>query len=108
MSVTFKGVIVAAVAAEQKLKADLAKVAAEADVVVNKLEADAPTIEAVAEEAIPGIGEFVPLGLSLLEGIAEILNAGNAAAEENLKNAGLDEALIAAVKAQLANIAKLV
>jgi hypothetical protein len=105
---SFKGLIAKAVAAEKVLKADLAKAAADVDGVVNKLEKDAPVIEAVAEEAIPGAAAFVPLGISVLEGIADVLDSGNAAAEQNLKDAGLDEELISAVKAQLANIKKLV
>jgi hypothetical protein len=108
MKVSFKGVIAKALADADKVKAAIAVAAADVDGAVIKLEKDAPVIAAVVEEVIPGAGEFVPLGLSLLEGIAEILNSGDAAAEENLKNAGLDEALIAAVKAQVANIAKLV
>jgi hypothetical protein len=57
---------------------------------------------------MPGSSNFIALGLSALEALADVLNSGNAAAEQNLKDAGLDEALIAAVKAQIANIAKLV
>jgi hypothetical protein len=104
----FKGVLAKALADADKVKRAIAVAAADVDGAVIKLEKDAPVIEAVAEEVIPGAGAFVPLGLSLLEAVAEILNAGDAAAEANLKNAGLDEALITAVKAQLANIAKLV
>jgi hypothetical protein len=105
---SFKGVLVKAVAIEEKLKADLAKVATDVDGAVVKLEADAPEIEAVADAVVPGASTYVNLGLTLLEGVADVLDKGDAAAEQNLKNAGLDEALIAAVKAQIANIKKLV
>lgn len=108
MSTSFKGLIAKAVAVEEKVKADLAKAAADVDGVVVKLAADAPEIEAVANVALPGVSNFVPLGISLLEGVADILNKGDAAAEKNLTDAGLDSSLLASVKAELANIKKLV
>ncbi|HZW92625.1 MAG TPA: hypothetical protein VFF64_06600 [Candidatus Eremiobacteraceae bacterium] len=105
---SFKGLITKAVADEQKIKADIAKAASAVDGVVVKLEADAPEIEAVANVALPGVGNFVPLGLTLLEGVADILDKGDAVAEKNLTDAGLDSSLLASVKAELANIKKLV
>jgi hypothetical protein len=101
---SFKGVLVKAEAIFSKVKADVAKAASEVDGVTAKLEADAPEIEAVANAVVPGASGFITLGLSVLEGLADVLDSGNAAAEANLTNAGLDTALIAAVKAQLANI----
>jgi hypothetical protein len=106
-TLSFKGIITKAVAAEQKIKVDIAKAASDVDGVVVKLEADAPEIEAVANAAVPGAATYAALGLSVLESVADVLNSGNAAAEQNLKNAGLDESLIAQVKAQLANLKKL-
>jgi hypothetical protein len=105
---SFKGLIAKAVAAETKIKADIAKAASAVDGVVVKLAADAPEIEAVANIALPGVSAYVPLGLSLLEGVADILAKGDAAAEKNLTDAGLDSSLLASVKAELANIKKLV
>lgn len=105
---SFKGVIAKAVAAAEKVKAAVEKAASDVDGVVVKLAADAPEIAAVASAAVPGAGSFVTLGLSLLESVSDVLNSGSQAAEQNLKNAGLDESLIAQVKAQLANIKKLV
>jgi hypothetical protein len=105
---SFKGVLVKAEAIAEKVKADVAKAANAVDGVTAKLETDAPEIEAVANALMPGSSNFIALGLSALEALADVLNSGNAAAEQNLKDAGLDEALIAAVKAQIANIAKLV
>jgi transposase len=108
MAFSFKGVIAKLVAAEVKFKAAIAKAASEVDGVAVKLEADAPEIEAVANAAIPGAGAISATAISVLESLADILNSGNAAAEANLKNAGLDEALIAKIKTQAAAIAKAV
>lgn len=105
---SFKGVLVKAIAVAEKIKLDVAKAASEVDGAAVKLQADAPELEAIANAVEPGAGNFVNIGLSLVESVADILDSGNAAAEQNLKDAGLDEALIAAVKAQLANIKKLV
>lgn len=105
---SFKGLIAKAVAAAEKVKADVVKAASDVDGIAIKLEADAPEIEAVADATVPGASVYVNLGVSLLESVADVLNSGSAAAEANLKNAGLDESLIAEVKAQLANIKKLV
>ena len=105
---SFKTVIAKAVADAEKVKADLAKVANSVEGAAVKLENDAPEIQAVAEAIFPGIAQFVPLGVSCLEGLADVLNSGSAAAQQNLANSGLDIALINAVKAQIANIKKLV
>jgi hypothetical protein len=107
MSTSFSGVLAKVVAVADKVKAAVVKAASEVDGAVNKLETDAPQIEAVADAVVPGASTYVNLGLSLLEGVASTLDAGGAAAEQNLKNAGLDESLIAAVKAEIANIKKL-
>jgi hypothetical protein len=108
MSTTFKGVIAKAIAEAEKVKAAVAKAASDVDAELPKLEADAPEVEAVADALLPGTSTYINLGVEVLESLADILNKGDAAAEQNLKNAGLDEALIAAVKAQIANIEKLV
>ncbi len=103
-----KGVIAKFVSAASKVKADVLKAASEADGIAVKLRADAPEIEAVADAALPGASTYVNIGVSLFEGAVDILDAGGSAAEQNLKNAGFDEALIAQVKAQIANVKKLV
>ena len=103
----FQGAIAKAVAASEKVKAEVVKAASEVDGVLVKVEADAPEIEAVANAFVPGASSFVTLGISVLEGLASVLDSGSAAAEQNLLNAGLDSSLVAAVKAQLANIKKL-
>jgi len=108
MSVSFKGVIAKAVAAAQKIKADVAKAASDVDGALVKITEDAPEVEAIADAVIPGASTYINLGIGVLESLADILNSGNAAAEANLVNAGLDTSLIAEVKAQIANIKKLV
>src|ERR1700728_4420359 len=105
---SFKGVIAKAVAAAKKVKADVAKAASDVDGALVKIEEDAPEVEAVADAVVPGASTYVTLGISVLESLADVLNSGNAAAEANLVNAGLNTSLIAEVKAQIANIEKLV
>lgn len=105
---SFKGVLAKAIADAEKVKAAVAKAASEVDAELPKLEADAPEVEAVANAILPGASQYVALGVSVLESLAGILDAGDAAAEANLVNAGLDTSLISEVKAQLANIKKLV
>ncbi len=105
---SFKGVIAKAVADAEKVKAAIAKAASDVDAELPKLEADAPEVEAVADALVPGASTYIGIGVSLLESVADILDKGDAAAEQNLLNAGLDQALIADVKAQIANIKKLV
>ena len=105
---SFKGVLVKAEAIAEKVKADVAKAANDVDGAAIKLANDAPELEAIANAIEPGAGNFIVLGLSLVESVADILDAGSAAAQQNLTNSGLDAALIAQVKAQIANIKKLV
>ena len=105
---SFSGVIAKVVAAAEKVKSGLVKAVQDVDGVVVKLAGDAPEIAAVVNAAVPGAGNFVTLGITALEQLASVLDAGGAAAESNLKNAGLDETFIAAIKAEIANIKKLV
>lgn len=105
---SFKGVIAKAVTAAEKVKADVIKAASDVDGVAVKLTADAPEIEAVADAAVPGASGYITLGISLLEGIADVFDSGSAAAQQNLLNSGLDTSLIAQVKAEIVNIKKLV
>jgi hypothetical protein len=105
---SFKGVIAKIVADAEKVKAAVAKAASEVDAELPKIEADAPEVEALANAIVPGASTYLTLGISTLESLADILDSGNAAAEANLVNAGLDTALIAEIKTQIANIKKLV
>jgi hypothetical protein len=104
---SFKGIITKLVAAAEKIKADLAKVVSDADGVAVKLEQDAPQIEAVANAAIPGAGSLAANAISAYEALCDILDKGDAAAEANLKNAGLDETLLATIKTDASAIKKL-
>jgi hypothetical protein len=103
----FSGVIAKAVAVAEKVKADVIKAASDVEGVAVKLSADAPQIEAVVDAAVPGVSKLVPLGIAALEELASLLGGASAAAEQNLVNAGLDTALIADIKAALADIKKL-
>jgi|ERR1700677_2148980 hypothetical protein len=106
MGFSFKGIAAKLIADWNKAKSEIAKVVADADSATVKLESDAPEIEAVANAAIPGAGTVAATAISVWESIADILDKGDAAAEENLKNAGLDESLIATIKTQSAAIKK--
>src|ERR1700677_1853792 len=106
MGFSFKGIAAKLVADWNKTKADLAKVVSDANSVTVKLEADAPEIEAVASAANPLAGTVAATAISIWEKLADILDAGGAAAEDNLKNAELDESLIATIKTQSAAIKK--
>lgn len=105
---SFKGVIAKAVADAEKVKAAIVKAASDIDAELPKIAADAPEVEAVANALVPGASAYIALGLNALEELAGVLDKADAAAEANLLNAGLDTDLIAAIKAQLANIKKLV
>jgi hypothetical protein len=107
MSSKFKGVLTKAEAIAEEVKADVAKAASDVDGAVQKVAADAPEIEALADVVVPGASKFVPLGLTVLEDFAGVLDAGDTAAEQNLLNAGFDSAVIAQVKAAIADIKKL-
>jgi hypothetical protein len=103
----FKGVLVKAEAIAERAKADVAKAANAVDGAVAKLEKDAPEVEAVANAVVPGASKYMQLGLSAVESIATVLDSGNAAAKQNLLNAGLDESLVSTIEAELANLKKL-
>jgi hypothetical protein len=107
MSVTFAGVLAKALAVAEKVKADVVKAAAAVDGVVVKLQGDEPEIAAVVNAAVPGASTYVDLGLSALESLASVLDAGGAAAEQNLTNSGLDTTLIAKIKGVIPAIKKL-
>lgn len=58
-----------------------------------------PIVAQVAQSIMPGGAAIVNVAYSWLEITAKALDAGGAAAEQNLTNAGLDSALIADIKA---------
>jgi hypothetical protein len=107
MSSAFTGKLTKLVEIAEEVKADVVKAASAVDGVVKKLEADAPEVEAVADAVAPGASTYIKLGLSLVEELSGVLDAGGAAAEQNLLNAGVDAALVAQVKAAIADIKKL-
>jgi hypothetical protein len=78
---------------------------------VPKIEATAPTVEAVTA-AIPTYGPLaVPVeqaGYAVLGELASVLTAGGTAAESKLADAGLDINVIATVKALIASIPQFV
>jgi hypothetical protein len=87
------------VAEGAKFKNALVKAMGEVDsVIVPEAEKLQPTLDLVAEAAVPGSSKVVNMGMALLEDTAGVIDAGGAAAESNLANAGLDTAAIAAIK----------
>lgn len=95
----FSGVIKDIVSVGSKVKSAVVKAMTEIDgVILPEAEKLQPTLDLVAEAAVPGSSSFVNMGLALLEDTASAIDAGGAAAEANLANAGLDTAAIAAVK----------
>jgi len=71
------------------------------NVVLPEAEKIQPLVDAVADATVPGSGKFVDLALTWLEESASALDAGGAALEKNLTDAGADTTAIAAVKAIL-------
>lgn len=83
-----------------KVKAAILKAVQEVDgVVLPAAEVYEPLAEQVANAITPGGGAAVAASYALLESVAKVIDAGGAAAEQNLLNAGLDTAAIAQAKA---------
>jgi len=95
----FSGVIKDLQTAGSKIKAGFVKLVAETDnVVLPEAEKLQPLLDTVAEATVPGSSTYVDLAIKWLEDSAGVIDAGGAAVEANLANAGYDAAAIAAVK----------
>ena len=82
-----------------KVKAAVLKAVSEVDgVVLPEATVLEPLIDQVMNAIVPGSGAVAAIAESGLVALAKILDAGGAAAEQNLSNAGLDTALIADIK----------
>ena len=82
-----------------KVKAGILKAMSEVDgVVLPEAETLEPLLAAVMNAVVPGSGNVAAVAESALVALAKILDAGGAAAESNLANAGMDTSLIADVK----------
>jgi len=82
-----------------KVKAGILKAMSEVDgVVLPEAEKLEPLIAALLNAALPGSGNVAAVAEGALVALAKILDAGGAAAEANLANAGLDTSLIADIK----------
>lgn len=85
--------------AATKVKAALLKAVSEVDnVILPDAAVYEPLVAQVANAIAPGGGKVVDVAYAWLELCAKALDAGGAAAESNLANAGLDSAAIAQVK----------
>lgn len=99
MGLTFSGVISDIVSVGTKVKTAVIKAMTEVDdVVLPDVEDLQPLLDGVAEAVAPGSSTYVNIAVKWLEDCASVLDAGGAAAEQNLSNAGLDAAAIASVK----------
>ena len=84
---------------EAKVKAGFLKVVSEIDgVIVPESQVVEPVVKQIMEAIMPGSGRIADVAEAGLLAVAKLLDAGGAAAEANLVNAGLDTALIADVK----------
>lgn len=101
MSVSFKGIASAIVAGAKKLKSEILKVAGEAPVIIAKIEADAPEVEALTSLVFPGAAKIEQLSVGLLEAVAEAVEAAGTAAGSNGLSVSFDEAVINDIKALL-------
>jgi hypothetical protein len=108
MSFKFSGVIAKTLSVAAEVKSAIAKAASNVDGVVGAVATDAPEVEAVANLVVPGAGTYVNLGVTALEQLTSLLDGGNIAVEQNLLNAGLDANFLTQVKAEIANLEKLV
>lgn len=101
----FSGVVADVVKAASKVKSAVLKAVSEVDnVVLPEAEKLQPTLDAIADAVAPGSQSFIDAGVSLLEEVAGVLDAGGAAAEQGLQNAGLDVAVIQKAKALIPQI----
>lgn len=95
----FSGVIKELHIAGATIKAGFLKLVAETDnVIIPDAEKLQPLLDIVAEATVPGSASYVNLAIKWLEDSAGVIDAGGAAVEANLSNAGYDAAAIAAVK----------
>lgn len=98
----FSGLATKIKADGDKVKAALLKAMNELDgVVLPEAETLQPLIDAVADAAVPGSASIVDVGMKWFEDSVGVLDAGGAAAEANLANAGYDVAAIAALKSYI-------
>jgi hypothetical protein len=104
---TFKGVIAEAVSVAEKIKAGVIEAASKVDSEIIVIQKDAPIAEAAVNAFIPGAGNFVSLGVTALESLASVIDAGGAAAKQNLVNAGLDSQLAAEIENLIPSLKKL-
>lgn len=101
MAFSFKGVASAIVAGAKKLKSEILKVAGEAPVIIAKIEADAPEVEALTALVFPGAAKIEQLSVGLLEAVAEAVEAAGTAAGANGLSVSFDQALISEIQALL-------
>lgn len=95
-----KNVVLKAEADAVKVKAAILKAVQEVDgVILPEATALEPLVAQVAQAIVPGGAAVVNIAYNWLEISAKALDAGGAAAEKNLLDAGLDTAAIAQIKA---------
>jgi hypothetical protein len=101
MSISFKGIVAAMVAAAKDFKSEVLKAAAKAPSIMADIEKDAPEVEALVELAFPGAAAIEKTALAAFEAIATAVEGAGPAASANGLSVSLDKALIADVQAAL-------
>lgn len=82
-----------------KVKSAILKAMSEVDgVILPEAEKLEPFLASLMNAVVPGAGNIAQIAENSLIALAKVIDAGGAAAESNLTNLGLDEALIADAK----------
>jgi hypothetical protein len=99
----FSSIVSGAEKAFDDVKAAIAKAVGELPKIEAAVVKDAPEVIALAGVVSPSLASFLsaklPVANTLLESVASVLDQSGQAAEANLLNAGLDQAVIDGVKA---------
>ena len=95
----FTGVAAKIVAGAKAFKADLLKVVGEAPVVIEKIKADAPEIEALSNLVWPQAGAIEAAGVTLLEQVAGAIADTGTAVGANGLTVTFDQTVIKDVEA---------
>jgi hypothetical protein len=104
MSVTFKGLATKLVNAAKSLKADILKAAAEAPVIVNDVQKDAPEVDALINLAFPGAAALEQNAMEVWEAVADAVEAAGPAAAQNGTSVSLDKVLVAKIQIASASV----
>lgn len=100
-TVSFKGIIAKLVAAAKSFKSDILRAADKAPTIVAEVAKDAPEVGAVVELAFPGAAAIEEAGVTLIELVAEAIEAAGPAAAANGLSISLDKVLVGKIQSLL-------